>query len=49
MEKDKNGIVYKYPKRSCKLCLKYACLDMTNFKCDFAKYGCKDYIEKDNK
>lgn len=44
MEKDKNGVVYKYPDRSCKECNKYPCFEeIDTCKCDFAKYGCKTY------
>lgn len=41
--KDKNGIVYQYPDRSCKSCAYYPCLIGEDFVCDFAKYGCLDF------
>lgn len=43
---DVNGVVYKFPERKCTDCKKYPCLVGNKFKCDFAKYGCKDYINK---
>jgi hypothetical protein len=40
--KDKNGVHYKFPERSCKRCLKYPCLEkMDLLKSNFAAYGCK--------
>lgn len=42
--KDINNIKYKFPEKTCKECKKYPCMiNMDIFKCDFAKYGCKDY------
>ncbi len=42
--KDKDGIKLKFPTRSCKQCKKYPCiLNFELFKCDFAKYGCKQF------
>lgn len=44
--KDKDGFRYKYPERSCKKCMKYPCiLNMDKLKSDFAKYGCKDWVD----
>lgn len=48
MKKDKNGIIYKNPDATCTQCKYYPCLDMSLFKCDFAKYGCLDYIKKED-
>lgn len=45
--KDSDGILYKFPERTCKKCKKYPC--MANFDklvCDFAKYGCITYKEQ---
>ena len=42
--KDRNGIKLKFPDRSCKQCKKYSCMqNFELFKCDFAKYGCKQF------
>ncbi len=42
--KDKDGIKLKFPTRSCKQCKKYPCMkNFELFKCDFAKYGCKQF------
>lgn len=39
--KDSNGIILKYPARTCKYCKKYPCFTGINIcKCDFAQYGC---------
>lgn len=44
MIKDKDGVKLQYPDRCCFECKKYPCMNnMESFKCDFAKYGCKDY------
>lgn len=45
--KDKEGIRYKFPERSCKLCIKYPCyIGQEKIDCDMAKYGCKNYKDK---
>lgn len=42
--KDRWGIEYKFPLRTCKDCKKYPCISgMNRCKCDFARYGCLDY------
>lgn len=42
--KDKFGVKYKFPTRSCKNCKKYPCFQGIKLcKCDFAKYGCLYY------
>lgn len=43
--KDKWGIKYKHPERTCKKCKKYPCFDgqVEYCRCDFAKYGCLRY------
>lgn len=43
--KDPDGVVYKYPNRTCKDCIKYPCMKNmdTVFSSDFAKYGCTKY------
>ena len=44
MFRDKDGFHYKHPERSCKTCKKYPCVtNMNILKCDFAKYGCKNF------
>ena len=49
IDKDKDGVKYKYPARTCKECVKYPCFIGIEKKiCDFAKYGCVDYKEKLN-
>jgi hypothetical protein len=46
INKDKNGVVYKFPDRTCTDCNKYPCFNgMANCKCNFAKYGCLQYID----
>ena len=46
--KSKDGHVYKYPDRSCKTCSKYPCMDNhENRECDYAKYGCVQYVKCD--
>lgn len=43
-DKDRDGVKYQHPERSCKECLKYPCFrGQENSKCDYAKYGCKHY------
>lgn len=45
--KDKDGVKYKFPNRTCKECEKYPCfMGIQNMKCDFAKYGCINYKDK---
>lgn len=45
--KDKNGVKYKCPTRSCKDCLNYPCfVGIQKCVCDFAKYGCSEYRDK---
>lgn len=42
--KDKDGVKIKYPERSCSQCIRYPCMqNMDEFKCDIAKYGCRDF------
>jgi len=44
--KNKDGVIYQHPERSCDQCLKYPCIsNMNKFKCNFAKFGCKNYTE----
>jgi hypothetical protein len=39
--KDKDGLTYAHPERSCKRCLNYPCIEnMDTLLSDFAKYGC---------
>ncbi len=39
--KDKDGLLYSHPERSCKRCLNYPCVEnMDTLLSDFAKYGC---------
>lgn len=52
--RDPDGVLYKFPNRTCKDCTEYPCMkDMdTTFVSDFAKYGCtkyKDYTWKINR
>lgn len=45
-DRDDEGIIYKHPERTCKECVKYPCFKgIENFVCDFAKYGCRKYVE----
>lgn len=45
--KDEFGILLKYPDRDCKECRRYPCMQNFGvFKCNFARYGCKDWIPK---
>ncbi len=38
---------WKFPERSCKTCTKYECFrGQEDSVCDFAKYGCVNYTEK---
>lgn len=42
--KDKDGIKFQFPERTCEECAFYPCFEgIKSAKCDFAKYGCKDY------
>lgn len=44
--KDRDGVKYKHPERTCKECAKYPCFrDIEKSVCDFAKYGCVTYID----
>lgn len=44
-DRDKDGVIYKYPNRTCKECKKYPCFrGIENSVCDFAKYGCIEYV-----
>lgn len=44
LDKDENGVKYKFPERTCKGCTKYPCFqNMEICKCDFAKYGCSEF------
>lgn len=44
--KDRFGIKYKYPERSCHICRRYPCFtgQTTVMKCDYAKYGCVNFL-----
>lgn len=42
--KDRDGVKYKYPERTCKDCSRYPCFGgIERSVCDFAKYGCVHY------
>lgn len=42
--RDKDGITFKYPNRRCKDCKEFPCIkNMSKLKCDFAKYGCRNF------
>ena len=44
-DRDKNGIKYKFPERSCLECSKYPYFTgIDKCVCDFAKYGCTQYV-----
>lgn len=47
--RDRDGVYYKHPERSCKKCLKYPCIENMQEKLfsDFASYGCV-YYEDEN-
>lgn len=46
--RDKDGIIYKYPERTCLKCKKYPCFrGQSNLSCDFAKYGCVSWVAND--
>lgn len=45
-DRDREGIIYKYPGRRCKDCVKYPCFrGIEKAEVDFAMYGCRDYRE----
>lgn len=45
--KDKDGVKYQYPQRTCKDCIKYPCFrGQERMTCDYAKYGCRKYEDK---
>ena len=47
--RDTDGKKFKYPDRDCKRCVLYKCvLNMHKLRCNFAKYGCRDYKENQN-
>ncbi len=47
MFKDKDNFHYRFPQNSCKRCLNYPCLpNMTILKSDFAKFGCRNYLDE---
>lgn len=40
--------LWKYPERSCNKCKNYPCFSgQENMKADYAKYGCKNFIENE--
>lgn len=46
--KDKDGLTYRHPERSCKKCLNYPCIEHMDKLCsDFAKYGCRNWSDSD--
>ena len=46
---DRWGIKYQYPDRTCEDCVSYPCIqNQHTLKCDFAKYGCRNYAENNN-
>lgn len=46
--KDKDGLTYRHPERSCKKCLNYPCIEhMDKLYSDFAKYGCRNWSDSD--
>ena len=47
LPRDSQGIIYKFPNRTCKECVRYPCFDgIENMSCDFAKYGCRKYTDQ---
>lgn len=49
MIKDKFGVKFKFPDRSCKDCKNYKCFqEIDKCVCDFGKYGCKNFKPKEN-
>lgn len=46
INKDSEGVKYKYIDRSCQQCKRFPCFEGIEIcKSDFAKYGCKQYLE----
>jgi hypothetical protein len=46
IDKDSEGVKYKYLDRSCKQCKRFPCFEGIEIcKSDFAKYGCRQYKE----
>lgn len=46
---DRWGIKYQYPDRACEDCVSYPCIqNQHTLKCDFAKYGCRNYAKNNN-
>lgn len=44
--KDKYGVKLKFIDRTCKMCRKYPCFSgIEKCACNFAKYGCRYYLE----
>lgn len=44
IERDKNGIRLKFPKRDCRKCARYPCFNgIERCVCNFAQYGCIRY------
>ena len=44
VNRDAEGVRYKYLDRSCNKCIRYPCFEGIEIcKSDFAKYGCKNY------
>lgn len=44
--RDTDGKKFKYPDRDCKRCVLYKCvMNMHKLRCNFAKWGCRDYKE----
>lgn len=42
--RDSEGILYKFPDRTCKECRIYPChRGIEKAQCDMAKYGCRKY------
>ena len=45
IDKDSEGVKYKYLDRSCRQCKRCPCFEGIEIcKCDFAKYGCRQYL-----
>lgn len=48
-DKDKDGVRYQHPERTCKECAKYPCFTgQEGMACDYAKYGCRKYKDKED-
>jgi len=46
LDKDSAGVKYKYLDRTCTKCKRFPCFEGIEVcKCDFAKYGCRLYLE----